>query len=115
MTCFNKWLPLKDCSKKILIQCNQIMYSNLQKCWKVTHVIIGPQNAGKSLFFEHLKNDPLDEEHDSDSKKKKIITQTSKFSNGYNRGPSTVGMDFGIRHISIDGQPVTLQLYDTAG
>eukprot|EP01083_Nonionella_stella_P200412 733930_1 len=94
------------------------MYSNLHKCWKITHVIIGPPNAGKTLFFEYCTKAPLEEEK-AENKKKMIATQTSKFSNGYynnsQRPQTTIGMDLGVRHIKVDEQPVTLNIWDTAG
>eukprot|EP01083_Nonionella_stella_P141762 437418_1 len=95
------------------------MYSNLHKCWKVTHVIIGPPNAGKTLFFEYCTKAPLDEEKGNHTKR--IATQTSKFSHGYHNNPSqrrtqaTIGMDLSVRHVTVDDQPVTLNIWDTAG
>lgn len=92
------------------------MYSNIHKCWKITHVIIGPPNAGKTCFFEYCTNAPLEEEKEQ-IKKKMITTQKSKFAQGYNRDrtQATIGMDLGVRHIKIDGQAVTLNIWDTAG
>ena len=92
------------------------MYSNIHKCWKITHVIIGPPNAGKTCFFEYCTNAPLEEEKEQ-IKKKMITTQKSKFAQGYNRDrtQATIGMDLGVRHIKIDGRAVTLNIWDTAG
>ena len=59
------------------------------------------------------------EEKEKSVNKKRITTQTSKFSRGYNyhrdRPQTTIGMDLGVKHIKIDDQPVTLNIWDTAG
>ena len=95
------------------------MYSNLHKCWKMTHVIIGPPNVGKTKLFEYYTSTPIEEEKTQKNNiKKQITTQTSKFQNGYNSertSQPTIGMDLSIRKLIIDKQPVTLDIWDTAG